>query len=446
MSATTDHTAPYLAQFDQGLAGPAGAWPDGMRRDAIQRFAEAGFPTTRVEDWHFTNIDRLARTAFQPADTADASAADIEPALLSGVDAYRLVFVNGVFAPGLSLTDGLSAGVTLTTLAQATESEAEWLSGRLGVVAPLNGQSLIALNTALSADGPVLRVDPGVALDKPVQVVHFVTAADKPVAVHPRCVIAVGEGGRATVVESFTGAGAGLGVGAYWTNAVTEIDVGANARIDYLKLQEESGTAYHVGMTRVRLARDAVFDGFVLSTGAALARNEIRVAIEGEGAECFVNGGSLLRGRQHSDITTEIDHRVPYGHSAQVIKSVVDDRARSVFQGRVVVAQQAQKTDAHQSNRNLLLSPRAQADAKPELKIFADDVKCSHGATVGDLDRDALFYLLSRGIDPASARRLLVEAFVGDLLDRIGDEAIRADIARRLSLWLAADTEQEIVA
>lgn len=440
MSTNVDHTAPYLAQFAEGPAGLSGAdaWPDGMRQDAIRRFAETGFPTTRVEDWHFTNIDRLARTGFQAATPADLSAADIEPALLGGVDAYRLVFVNGVFASGLSLTDGLPGGVTLTTLAHASESEAEWLSERLGAVAPLNGQSLVALNTALSLDGPVFRIDPGVALDKPVQVVHFVTAAEKPVAVHPRCIIAVGEGGRATVVESFTGAGAE----AYWTNAVTEIDVGANARLDYLKLQEERETAYHVGMTRVRLARDAVFDGFVLSTGAALARNEIRVAVEGEGAECFVNGGSLVRGRQHSDITTEIDHRVPHGHSAQVIKSVVDDRARSVFQGRVVVAEKAQKTDAHQSNRNLLLSPRAQADAKPELKIFADDVKCSHGATVGDLDRDALFYLLSRGIDPASARRLLIEAFVGDLLDRIGDEAIRADVSRRLSAWLASDVEQ----
>lgn len=436
MNASTDHTAPYLAQFDNAPAGP-GAWPDGARQDAIHRFAEAGFPTTRIEDWHYTNIDRLARTAFQPASSAEISAADIEPALLDGVDAYRLVFVNGRFAPGLSRTEGLPAGATLTNLA-AAGGETGWLGETLGKIAPLNGQSLVALNAALSADGPVLRIARGIALDKPVQIVHFVATGGQPVAVHPRCVIALCESARATVVESFAGAGSA----AYWTNAVTEIDLAANARVDYLKLQDEHASAYHVGMTRVRLARDAAFDGFVLSTGAILARNEIRVAIEGEGSECFVNGGSLVRGRQHSDITTEIDHRVPHGHSEQTIKSVVDGQARSVFQGRVIVEEQAQKTDAHQSNRNLLLSPRAQADAKPELKIFADDVKCSHGATVGDLDRNALFYLLSRGIDPVSARRLLIEAFVGDLLDRIGNESIRAELSRRLGLWLAADSEE----
>jgi Fe-S cluster assembly protein SufD len=245
--------------------------------------------------------------------------------------------------------------------------------------------------------------------------------------------VVAADGARASVFETYLG----VADRAYWTNAVAEIVVGRDAEIAHVKLQREGEEGYHTGFSRVTVGRGGSYSGFVLSLGARLARTEIRVALDGEHASCRIDGAALLRGRQHGDVTTEIEHRAANGRSRQTFKNVLDDRSRSVFQGRVVVRRAAQKTDAVQSNRNLLLSPGAEADSKPELRIFADDVKCGHGATVGELDKDALFYLRSRGIGAEEARGLLIAGFVGELIDGVGEPAIADRLRRALDFWLA---------
>ena len=293
----------------------------------------------------------------------------------------------------------------------------------------------MALNTAFMRDGLVLRLAAGTALERPVQVVHIVDSGDTALALHPRTLVVAGDNSQATVVETFAGA-AGTG---YWTNAVTEIRVGRNASIRHLKRQSESVGAYHTALTQVRLDRDARFSSVALTVGGLLSRNEVKVAFEGEGAECTLAGGSLLRGRQHADSTTEADHRVPHTKSDQVFRNVLDGNAHSVFQGGVIVREDAQKTDSSQSNRNLLLSSGAQADTKPELQIFADDVKCAHGATVGDLDKASMFYLESRGIPPEQAKALLIQAFIGETLEGVGEGAVRDHLESAITDWMAAE-------
>ncbi len=429
--------APYLAQFAEarpGLQGARAPWLGVLRDHAIERFAETGLPTSRMEDWRFTDLRRMARTEF--AVTASDTTPELDwvaPWYLDG-PCHRLVFANGRFAPHSSDIGALPPGVRLQPLADAVSDDPDLLASDLGRCADRHDGALVDLNTAMMRDGLVLHLDRGVALDAPVQLVHVAVAPEEPVALHPRVLIVAEEGSRANVFETYLG----IGGQSSWTNAVTEITVGSDAAIAHIKLQQESAKAFHTGFNRVAVASGGSYSGFVMSLGAQLARTETRVALDGEHASCRIDGSALLRGRQHGDVTTEIDHRVPNGESRQTFKNVLDDRSRSVFQGRVVVRKDAQKTDAGQSNRNLLLSPGAEADSKPELRIFADDVKCSHGATVGELDKNALFYLRSRGIDAGEARGLLIEGFVGELIDGVAEPAIAAQLRRALDGWLAS--------
>jgi Fe-S cluster assembly protein SufD len=280
-------------------------------------------------------------------------------------------------------------------------------------------------------DGAVVRVADGVSVEAPVQLV-FVTTDGYGAEAHLRNLIVLAADSGATLVRTHVALGAATG----FCDVVTEAAVGQGATLRHATLQNESASAFHMALTAVRIGRDATFDSFALSAGARLARNEIRVRLAGEGGDCTLNGIALVRGRQHADNTTDVDHAKPHCHSAQLYKNVLDERGRSVFQGRIHVGAGAQKTDAHQMNRNLLLSRDAQADSKPELIIHADDVKCSHGATVGDLDRDALFYLESRGIDETAARNLLVRGFAAEMMETISDEAVRAHLEAALTGWL----------
>ncbi len=429
--------APYLAQFAEAMPGLPGArapWLGALRRHAIERFAETGLPNSRMEDWRFTDLRRMARTTFADARAGPAPDLDwIAPWYLDG-PCHRLVFANGRFVSHHSDIGALPPGVRLQPFADAVADESELLEPDLARGSERDDGSLVDLNTAMMRDGLVLRLDRGVTLDAPVQLVHVAVAADDPIALHPRVLVVAEEGSRASVFETY------LGVGSrpYWTNAVAEIIVGRNSDITHLKLQQESTAGYHTSFNRVTVDQGGSFTGFVMSLGARLARTEIRVALDGEHAACRIDGGAVLRGRQHGDVTTEIDHRVANGRSRQTFKNVLDGRSRSVFQGRVVVQKDAQKTDAGQSNRNLLLSPGAEADSKPELRFFADDVKCSHGATVGELDKDALFYLQSRGIGAEEARGLMIEGFVAELIDGVEQPAIAAQFRRALDGWLAA--------
>lgn len=425
--------ADAFARRRDAFPGAGCAWLDDLRDRAMQQFVETGFPTIRNEAWKYTDLRRLARVSFNAAPEVPARLprSALAPLLVEGAS-HRIVFVDGRLAPALSSFDNLSKGVRVTPLAQLLAEDPALLEPHLGRIAPPEAPGgLVALNTALMEDGAVLTLEDGAVVEEPVQLINL-SSGQGSFAVHPRLLVVAGANSVVTLIESFAAAGSGVD----FVNAVSEIDVGPGARVRHLRLQEESAAAFHIGLVRVRLERDAGYDGFVLGAGARLSRTEIRATLAGRGAECTLDGITLVRGRQHADITTDIEHASGYAQSRQVFKAVLDDQARSVFQGRVFVAEDAQRTDAHQTNRNMVLSRGAQADSKPELIIHADDVKCSHGATVGDLDRDALFYLRARGVDEATARALLIEGFVRELIDAVPGEALRARIDRTLSAWL----------
>lgn len=426
-----ENTARLIESFEQAKGDLPGGWLAEARDGAIHCFAEAGFPTPRTEAWKYTNLNRLARAEFDPlAEIACPDLAVWRGLFVDGCD--RIVTVNGRFDADASDVGDLPEGVTVSPLSAAVEEIDPALEAELAHIAPTEGAPLVALNTAFMRDGLVLRVAKGVVLDRPVQVVHIVDSGDVAIAVHPRTLVIAGENSAATVIETFAGA-AGT---SYWTNAVTEVRVGKNASVKHIKRQSESKAAYHTALSQVRLNRDSRFSSVALAVGALLSRNEVKVAFEGEGAECALAGGALLRDRQHADSTTEADHGVPHTNSNQVFRNVLDDASRSVFQGGVIVRPDAQKTDSSQSNRNLLLSAGAQADSKPELRIYADDVKCAHGATVGDLDKAAMFYLESRGIPPHQAKALLIEAFIGEIMEDAPEGAVRDHIESAVSDWM----------
>jgi Fe-S cluster assembly protein SufD len=434
ISASDPAAERFVAMFRDLRAGLPG--DAGVRDRAIGHFERAGFPTARVEEWKYTDLRRLARAEFAAPDAeaaAKVSAADIAPFVLAE-DGPLAVFVEGRFAPALSRLDGLPQGVTVERFAEA----ADGLADQLAAFESPDGTGLVALNAALAADGAVIRVAKGVENSTPIQILHVLPAGSA-AAVFPRSVILLDANASASVVESFAATGAAEG----WTSAVTQVALGPGARLRHARIQGEDVNAWHVGLGQLRVERDARYEGFLLTTGARLSRTELRLDFAGEGAECDIKAACLLRGRQHGDITTRMDHAVPRCNSRQVVKSVLDDRARSVFQGRVHVAPDAQQTNADQLNRNLLLSPGAQADSKPELIIHADDVKCSHGATVGDLDRNALFYLQARGIDRDAAEAMLVDAFVRELLDGLPEDAVRDCIAAEIAGWLDGRTAEK---
>ena len=386
---------------------PAGdPWLTERREAAIARFAELGFPTLRTEAWKYTNVAPLTRTAFTPARPAQVTREAVAPFLIDGC--RHVVLANGRLAPELSDF----------AVAPLSWAERDLIGDNIG--------SFAALNTALMPDAAVLRLADGAM----VQVLH-VAAPGGTELFNPRVIAIADVNASATLVESYVGSGV------YWTNAVTTILAGQGAQLTHVKLQDEALQGFHTGACRVEIARDAHYRSLVLSSGARLARNEISAALIGEGAQCDLDGIALVAAGQHADATTLLDHRVPHGTSRECYKSVVDDDGRSVFQGSILVGHDAQKTDARQMHRALLLSPQAHADAKPELRIFADDVKCAHGATVGDLDAESLFYLRSRGVDLETARGLLIEAFVTELFEPIAAPAIRAELDARLHRWLA---------
>ena len=424
-------TEPYLAAF---RAAGGGDDLDARRERALARFAALGFPTRRVEAWRFTDLRPLQRTVFPPAAADKASSPrPVDPAVLDlyalGVDTYRIVLLNGRFVPGLSCSDmppGAWIGPTAAALARHPD-----LLSRIDESEGGPDGAFAALNAAFFTNGFAVLVEDGVALDRPVEVIHL-GRTDAPQSFHTRHIVRLGAGCRATLVETYAGDGP------YWTNAVASIELGAGASLLHARIQDEGREAIHIGAARVAIASDARYDSFSLLLGAALSRYDVFATITGEHAYCGVNGAYLLRGSQDATFATLVDHAAACGQTSEVVKGVVDDSAHGVFQGKIAVRQAAQKTDAHQLNRNLLLSTRAAVDTKPELEIYADDVKCSHGATVGDLDETQLFYLRARGIDEATARQMLIEAFAADAIDLVEDGDVRAYLRRRLDRWFAA--------
>ena len=441
-TATSGETV-FRTDFERQEGGPE--WLERLRRSAFERFEALGYPTTKNEDWHFTSVAPIAERSFSLADSnagvgirleARASGrreSDIAAALglslpeiarfkLGHDDWHTLLFLNGELIRELSDSVDLPTGVRVISLADALDSGAI-LQGELGSIARFEQHAFTALNTAFINDGAYIELQKNIVVDKPIHLV-FVSRGDG--VAHPRNLVVAGRHSRATIIESYVAAEDA----SYFTNAVTEIALAEGAHVDHYKLQRESERAFHVGTVQARQERDSRFHSFSFAVGGALARTNVYTTLAGDAATCTLNGLYLTDGTQHIDNQTSIEHIAPNCPSHEVYKGVLDGRSHGVFNGKVYVHPEAQKTDGKQSNNNLLLSPTARIDTKPQLEIFADDVKCTHGATVGRLDDVAMFYLNSRGIGPETARMLLTYAFAADVLETIELEPLREELER----------------
>lgn len=433
----------YIADFKAFAGnGAAGAppWLRVIRAGAIARFAELGFPTTRQEEWRFTNIAPILETPFvRPGAEVPVEAAEVAPLALGA--GPRVVFVDGRYVPGLSQTAGLPAGVHASSLAAALRARAggELAREHLARHARWHESAFAALNTAFLADGAFVHVPPGVAVPEPVDVVFLSTgrAGADPTVSHPRSLVVIERGASATVVETYAGVAAGAGAGVYWTNAVTEVVVGDGARVELYRVQREGPRGYHVATTHAEQGRDSHLDVHVVTLGASLARHDITAVLAGAGAELVLNGLYLLGAAQHADHHTVIDHAQPHGTSHEFFNGMIAERAHGVFNGRIVVRPGAQRTDSKQTNNNLLLSTEARADSQPQLEIYANDVKCTHGSTVGPIDPTQLYYLRSRGLSLEAARRLLTYGFGAEILGRMARPEVRGRLDALVREWLA---------
>ncbi len=432
-----DHYTQAFEQFVSNGAAQAPAWLRDTRASAIQRFADRGFPTTRQEEWRFTDVKPILRHGFVMASANDGRVTandvrvhSIDPSIPS------VVMVNGVFEPSLS-EPAEGAGLSVMSLEQAVRESEELVRPHLMQHAQDATNPFVSLNAAFLQDGVFLHVKPQGA-GAPIQLLH-VFAADEgiPKVAHPRVLILVEAGASATVVEHYVTVGAGT----TWTNGVTELVVRENARLDTYRIQDESVDAYHTASTWSWQERDSRLSNLVFGFGGAITRHDIVSELDGEGAESTLNGLSVLSGRQHVDYHTALDHAKPHCSSWEYFNGVFDDRARGVFNGRIKVRPGAQKTDAKQTNNNLLLSPLARADSQPQLEIYADDVKCTHGATLGPIDEAHLFYMQSRGLSREHAKLLLTYGFASEILNGVTLEPLRDHLDRKVRGRLQGEGE-----
>jgi Fe-S cluster assembly protein SufD len=429
MTATRQHWEADFATFEGNGAGSAPTWLRELRRGGMARFRQLGFPSSKQEAWRFTNVAPIAETAFvlPHAPRAEApSARTIASLELCEARRHLLVFVNGRFSGALSSVAGLPAGVRVGSLADAMRTDAELVRKHLGTRIPIEDQPFAALNTAFVADGGFVYVPAEVQMEEPVQFLYLTVPGGDPIVSHPRSLVVVERLARCAVVETY----ASFGDGVYLTNAATEVVVGDGARVDLYRVQKESPQAFHVASTATVQGRDATMNLHPVAFGAALSRHDIRVVMDGENGLSLLNGLYVLGGRQHADHHTTVDHAKPHCESHEYFNGVLDERARSVFTGRIIVRPGAQRTDSKQTNNNLVLSEEARADSQPQLEIYADDVKCTHGATLGPIDNKAMFYLTSRGIPTAEARSLLTYGFGAEIIERMEIAPLQVQLDR----------------
>jgi Fe-S cluster assembly protein SufD len=411
-----------FAGFAAAADGPG--WLPPLRKAGLASFADQGFPTLHDEDWRFTNVGPLAKLNFQPALPAVVNGAEskaISESVFAGLAGHRLVFVNGFFCPQLSSVKALAKGVRIGSLSSALAREPALIEQHLGRYAQTAHNAFAALNQAFFSDGAFIFVPPGAEIAEPLQVLYLSSAKHSGEAILPRNLIIAGANTRLTVVESYLS----TGNAAYFTNAVTEILAGDQARVEHIKLQDEAAAAYHIATIAGEFGRSSNVTVHSFALGARLSRNNIRVKLAGEGLECILNGLYLTRNEQLADHHMIVEHAQPHCASHEYFNGILDDKSKGVFHGRIYVHPAAQKTDAKQTNKNLLLSDDATADTKPQLEIYADDVKCTHGATVGQLNAESVFYLRTRGLGEDTARRMLIHAFAGEIIDRIHCEPAR---------------------
>ncbi len=421
-------TDPYLKNFERfehQTNHPAWLLP--LRKAGISCFAEQGFPTLKDEDWRFTNVAPIAKLPFKPMldGSRDKAASEIlARATFSKLAGNRLVFVNGHFAAELSSVGTLPGGAKVSNLGAALAHDSALVEKHLGRYAIGEGNAFAALNQAFFSDGAFIYVPGGVNIEEPIQLVFISSAKNAGDTIHPRNLIIAEANSSVTVLESYLSAGNA----AYFTNAVTEIVAGDNARIEHVKIQDEAADAYHIATIQGQFGRTSHVNVHSFAMGAKLSRNNIRAKLAGEGLECILNGLYLTKDEQLADHHMIVEHAQPHCASHEYFNGILDDKSKGVFHGRILVRQIAQKTDAKQTNKNLLLSDDATADTKPQLEIYADDVKCTHGATIGQLNDESIFYLRSRGIGTETARRMLIHAFAGEIIERIQCESAREEL------------------
>ncbi|HTL17302.1 MAG TPA: Fe-S cluster assembly protein SufD [Patescibacteria group bacterium] len=425
--------------FEKNARKPAWLFP--LRKAGIARFAELGFPTLKDEDWRFTNTAPLLKLPFRPAlqPISDGLTANTLAKFTFGqLDATRLVFVNGHLVPELSSSPIQQNGVKVKSLGAALAEDPDLLEKHLGRYALDQANSFSALNSAFFQDGGFIYLGSGKILEKPVHLLFVSTIAEPGMTAHPRNLVVLEKNSKATVIESYVS----TVQGAYFTNAVTELVLEENAALEHCKLQDESLSAFHIAAVHAHLGRKANLIAHSFATGARLSRNDIRTKLAAEGVECVLNGLYLTRDDQLADHHMIVEHAQPHCNSHEYYNGILDGRSKGVFHGRILVRQPAQKTDAKQTNKNLLLSDEATADTKPQLEIYADDVKCTHGATVGQLNEESIFYLRARGIGAERARHMLIHAFAGEITERIRYAPVREELDR--VVWERLESNPQI--
>jgi Fe-S cluster assembly protein SufD len=416
-------------ELNQQLAGREPAWLGSLRKAGLSRFAELGFPTLKDEDWRFTNVAPLAKLPFQPALSArplSAVAEHVGAATFGAIGGTRLVFVDGHYSAELSMVPQAGSGIRIQSLAAVLEEEPNFLEKYLGRDVEGGPNTFLALNAAFFTDGALIYLPAAAALNGPVQLLHIATGAQGGASAHTRHVIIAERGAKLTVLENYLSAGSSMHV----TNVATELVVGEGAVVEHCKFQEENLNAYHMATLHAHLGRNCNVIAHSFVTGARLSRNNIRAVLDGEGVECVLNGLYITRDDQLADHHMIVEHAKPHCNSHEYFNGILDGHSRGVFHGRILVRPNAQKTDAKQTNKNLLLSDDAGVNAKPQLEIYADDVKCTHGATIGQLNEESIFYLRARGIGQERARRMLIHAFASEIIDRIRHEPVREALDR----------------
>jgi Fe-S cluster assembly protein SufD len=428
MTAASTSSSRYAAEYQTiapALPGQSLPWLPQLRLEALKKFSEHGFPSPREEEWRYTNVSGIEKKLFAPV-MGGTGECDTPLQSYRLQNAWVLVLVNGQYSSELSILDGLPESVSVMSMADALAKKPDTVEKYLGLAANQAEHSFIAFNVAWFSDGLFVHVPAKLVLDKPIQLLHIVTGGDAMATTHN--IIIADEMAEAKVIETYVGSDS-----AYLTAAVTEVFVGQNADVTLYKMQSESEKAYHFGGCYIKQARDARFTHHNFAFGGLLARSDIHVDLE-HASECELNGLYLGSKRQHIDNHTRINHLKPHAISRELYKGVLDDRARGVFQGRVIVAVDAQKTDSQMNNRNLLLSDDAEADTKPQLEIYADDVKCGHGVTVGQLDEKSIFYLQSRCVDEETARNMLTFAFANEMVDKIKIKSLHDKVLEQVLL------------
>ena len=426
----------YASEFLSMEADLISSQPDSLRRlrrEAMDRFNELGFPTVQMEDWKNTNVGFLTRKAFhRSTEQPDGLDLNMLEAYLVK-DVTRVVFLNGRFSSQLSSFEDIPATVEIKSLSDAIHQSPERVTPYIAQFADYHHHAFVALNTAFMDDGVVIHIPDNAIVDRPIHVLYVFAPTRSEAVYYPRNLIYAGPNSQASIIEHYVG----LSGEDYFTNQVTEIVARPNTSIHHTKLQQEALSAYHISTTQIHQHPNSAVSTTSVSIGSHLARNNTNVVLDGEGCSCTMNGLVLAQGNQHVDNHTSIQHLKPHSTSRELYKGIHSDRSHGVFHGRILVQKDAQKTNAKQTNKNLLLSNKALVNSNPQLEIYADDVRCTHGSTTGQVDQEAIFYLRSRGLDEKTAKRVLITGFAGEIIDGIQNKSVQTYLNGLLSKWLA---------